>query len=191
MKKTILGFAFFVFSCVTQAALDRTQTSLISEFQRNSIAHAHTLGVINWKVGDWADYNVDFGFPGTMHMVVREEITEGFWVNQDVELMGQTQKIEILIDKNDGSILQLIVNGEKQDPPKKNIEIIESKQDKVTVPKGTFECIYLKIKDVDSGEISEIWANPSEIPVFGMIKSIMPTPFGQEATIELTDFLKQ
>lgn len=145
---------------------------------------------LNWKVGESADYSLNMGFlPGTMHSEVREEVSNGFWVQQDIELgFGQGQKIEILFDKNSGQILEVRVNGEKQTPPDASgLEVVDMREDSVTVPKGTFECIYVKIRDTKKNEESEAWLNPEQIPMSGLIKTIAPGPFG-EVTLELTDF---
>ncbi|MCB0364189.1 MAG: hypothetical protein H6624_13815 [Bdellovibrionaceae bacterium] len=145
-----------------------------------------------WKIGEVANYNLDMGFiKGTAVMRVREEVADGFWLDQDMDLgfMGK-QKIEALIDKNTGQILQLIVNGQKQNPPQPgNTEIEETKQDRITVPAGTFDCIYARIKDLDKNQSSEAWINPSIVPIAGMIKQIAPGPMGN-VTMELTSFTK-
>ncbi len=73
---------------------------------------------LNWKVGDTNNYNLKMGFiSGTMVMKVREQVSEGFWLDQDMDLgfLGK-QKIEVLIDANDGRTIRLIVNGEEQTP---------------------------------------------------------------------------
>lgn len=164
----------------------------VNFIQKTAQSEIIANGMINWTVGDKADYNLSMGFiKGTMTMKVHEEITEGFWLHQDVALMGQQQKVEILIDKNDGSILQLIVNGQKQEPPKAgNQEVVEMKESSVTVPKGTFDCIYVRIKDLDKNQESEMWINPEIIPIAGMIKNVAPGQFGK-VVVELTGFLKQ
>lgn len=144
---------------------------------------------LNWKVGESTDFNLSGGFiSGTMHSFVREEVPAGFWVQQDIDLgfMGK-QKSEVLYDKNTGAVLELIVNGQKQDPPASgNVEVVETKQDRITVPKGTFDCMYAKIRDTKKNEEIQVWIAPG-VPMGGMIKTIAPSQMG-EITLELTDF---
>lgn len=150
-------------------------------------AMAETTG-LNWNVGDYANYNMNGGFiQGTNNMRVREKVSEGFWLEQNMDLgfLGQN-KIEVLIDPNTGEIKKLIVNGkEEQIPENGGMEIISAEESKVTVPAGTFEAIHLKVKDTDSGDVSQMWINPDMIPINGSAKSISPSQFG-EITLELT-----
>lgn len=149
---------------------------------------------LSWKVGEMAQYSLDMGFlKGKMVMTVREEVNNTFWLDQDVELslMGK-QKIEVLVDKNTGKILEVRVNGQKQQPPEPGqTEVEETHQDRITVPKGTFDCIYARIKDVSKNEITEVWINPSVVPISGALKQIAPSPMGGKLTMELTDFIKK
>ena len=148
------------------------------------------INMIDWKVNDRLNYKIDMGFlQGTMVMHVREYVSEGPWVEQNVEMMGQKQKIEILFDKNDGKILRLLVNGEKQEIPESNMEIEDMRESNVTVPAGTFDCVYVKIRDTDKNETSEAWINPELIPISGMLQNKAPSQFGT-VTLQLTDFLK-
>lgn len=159
-------------------------TDQIIEMSRNELTQ------LDWKVGDTANYSVDMGFiKGTMVMHVREWVEDGPWVEQNVELMGQQQKVEILFDKNDGSIITLIVNGQKQEVPENNSEIEEMEESNITVPAGTFDCIYVKIRDLDKNQTSEAWINPSLIPIAGMLQNKAPSQFGT-VTIKLTSFRK-
>ena len=62
--------------------------------------------------------------------------------------------------------------------------------EKVTVPAGTFDTIYIKIKDkANNDQISEQWVNPRDIPLSGMVKSLADSQLGK-VTIELTSFKK-
>jgi hypothetical protein len=126
---------------------------------------------------------------GTMDFTVREEVKEGFWIDQNIDggFMGKN-KVESLIDRNTGEVLRVIVNGQEQDPPEApNQEIEEMKEDNITVPAGTFDVVYVRIKDLDKNQTQEAWLNPSEIPVSGMVKTIAPSNFGP-ITLELTGF---
>jgi hypothetical protein len=138
---------------------------------------------LNWKVGDKADYSLEIGgfLKGTMNMLVREETAQGFWVNQDADLgFAGKQKIEILFDKNSGAILEMRVNGEKQTPPDPaDMEIVETKQESVTVPAGTFQSLYIKLKDNKNNQMTEAWLNPEVVPIAGNLKTLSDTQFGK------------
>ena len=166
--------------------------SLLLTIMMSLVGGVQAPNGLNWTVGDTADYNLSMGFlKGTMKMSVHQEIDKGFWVHQDISLMGQQQKAEILFDKNTGELLELRVNGEKQElPDPGNQEIVETKGTTVTVPAGTFDCLYAKIRDIDKNEESEAWINPDLIPIMGMLKQLAPGQFGQ-VVIELTAFNKQ
>lgn len=153
------------------------------------LSQADTYG-LNFKKGDRADYSLNMGFiQGTMIMSVYDIVAEGVWLHQDVDMsFAGKQKIEILIDPNTGETKKLIVNGkEQQIPDRGDMEVIESKEDTVRVPAGQFVCLYIKVKTKD-GEVEQ-WVNLKEIPVMGMVKSIMPSQLGP-VTIELTSFQK-
>lgn len=150
-------------------------------------AMAETTG-LNWNVGDYANYNMAGGFiQGTNEMSIREKVSEGFWLEQNMDLgfLGKN-KIEILIDPDTGEIRKLIVNGKEEAiPDNGGMEIISAEESKVTVPAGTFEAIHLKVKDTKSGDVSQMWINPDLIPINGSAKSISPSQFG-DITLELT-----
>ena len=147
---------------------------------------------LEWKVGDNTQHNINMGFiQGTMDSKVREETSQGFWMEQNVDLgfMGQ-QLVEIHINKNTGEIIEMIVNGQKQTPPDQgNQEIVDMQEASITVPAGTFDCVYLKIRDNSNNQESQAWLNPTVIPMTGMIKMIQPSQFG-EVVVELTGFQK-
>ena len=159
---------------------------MVESFQKRVLSNAETQG-LNLVVGDSNDYNLDMGFlKGTMKMTVREKVAEGFWIDQDMDLMIQKVKVEMLLDPNTGAILKLIVNGKEEPIPEQgNVDIVEQKEDEVTVPAGTYPCIYIKLRDLDKNEDSEIWVNPKEVPITGMVKTVQPGQFGK-VTVELT-----
>lgn len=167
----------------------------VRTFQSEFVTQAQVSinGLEDWVVGDTANYKFQMGFlSGTMMMKVRESVEEGFWVDQDVDagFFGK-QKVEMLVDKHTGRLLRLIVNGKEEQIPEDdgNTEIVEAREDKVTVTAGTFDCIYVKMLDKTKNETSEAWINPSEIPVMGLIKTKQPGQMG-EMVMELTSFQK-
>jgi len=189
MLKTIATLAFVLLGAQAQAAevrtVDLSQPLL-------AVADVDPLG-LNWKVGDSTDYKLSGGImQGTARMFVREETAQGFWLQQDLDVgMFGKQKVEVLYDKTNAKVLELIVNGQKQTPPEAaDTEIVETKHDRVTVPKGEFECMYVKMRDKKNNQESEAWINPALIPVSGMIKTISQSQMGP-VTLELTGFEKK
>lgn len=161
----------------------------VNKLQESAMSQVGPLG-LDWKIGESIDYNIDMGFiSGTMHSEVMSETTDGIWVHQNMDLgfMGK-QKIEILFNKVDGRVLKIIANGQEQQvPDASNMELIEMKESSVTVPAGTFDCIYARILNKKENSESEAWLNPSIVPISGMIKTIAPSQFGK-VTIVMTGF---
>lgn len=187
MNKMVL-FALVIFT----AGFAQASNIFAEQIAQSVVLEAQARAGLNWKVGDTNNYSIDMGFiKGDLTMKVREEVADGFWLNQDVNLMGQMQKAEALMDKNTGEMKKLIVNGKEQEVKKPNLEVIEMKEDTVTVPAGTFKAIYIKAKNKDDNTVVQQWVNPKEIPVSGMAKSIAPTQMGMDMTIELTSFVRQ
>ena len=190
MFKSILVAAAMIVSVSAQAY--NTVSESIFASQQNQIQQAIVTFGLDWKVGDENNYKLNMGgfLNGTMKMSVREIGTDGIWLVQDVDLTIQKQKIEVLIDPNTGAIKKMLVNGKEQEVPKSDIEIVDQKEDKVTVPAGTYDAIYIKIKDkAQNDQISEQWVNPRDIPLSGMAKSLADSQIGK-VTIELTSFKK-
>lgn len=164
----------------------------LQEFQTQVMLQSQEAFNLEWKVGDNANYDINMGFiKGKMNMSVREEVSEGFWIEQNMDLgfLGK-QKAEMLIDKYTGEILQFIVNGEKQDiPSQEDQEVIDMKEANVSVPAGSFDCVYLKVRNKKDNKESEAWVNPNLIPVSGLIKQVAPGPMGK-VTVSLTSFNK-
>jgi hypothetical protein len=144
-------------------------------------AQVGTLG-LKWKVGDTADYSMDAGFiSGTIHEFVRDVSATEIWVQEDMDLgFAGKQKVEILFDKATGQVKKLLADGKEQTlPDASKMEVVEQKEDQVTVPAGTFKAIYIKIKNKDDGKMQEAWINPQEVPINGMVKALADSQLGQ------------
>lgn len=187
-KALIVALGFAVSS---QAVAAPTITDIVvQQTQQAIMAEAHVQG-LDWKVGDTNNYNIDMGFiKGTMDMTVRSIGAEGIWMDQNMDLgFAGKQKVETLLDPNTGEVKKMIVNGKEQAPPKNNIEVIDMKEDKITVPAGSFDCIHVRIKDKDNNNEINVWINPSAVPLSGMLKTIQPSQFGN-VTVLLKSFKK-
>lgn len=190
MMKSLVIAAALVVSTSAQA-YNTVAEALFASQQANIQESVVALG-LDWKVGQEANYKLNMGgfLNGTMKMSVREIGADGIWMVQDVDLMIQKQKIEALIDPANGQIKKMLVNGQEQEVPKADYELIDQKEDRVTVPAGTFDAIYLKVKDnANNGAITEQWVNPRDIPLSGMLQSKADSQFGK-VTIQLSSFKK-
>lgn len=188
----ILGFglnAMAFSSFVVHSEFVRSQNAIINGINLSNIG----ISALNdsekglpWTIGDSANYTMSMIFgKGTMILSVASETDVGFWVHQDVDMLGQKQLIEMHLNKDTGALLKLIVNGEEQAIPENSAEVVETREDTVTVPAGTFDCLYIQTKSKEGK--GEAWINPNKVPVFGLIKQIQAGSFGN-VTIELASF---
>ena len=191
MFKSIVIAAALVITSAAQAS--NSVAGFLFEKQISTIQqNIKTFGP-NWAVGDTCDYKLNMGgfLNGTMKMYVREIGADGMWIVQEVDMMIQKQTVEMLLDTATGEVKKVLVDGREQSLPESDPEIIEQKEASVTVPAGTYQAIYLKIKDnAQNGAINEMWVNPRDIPISGMLKSIQDSQLGK-VTIELVSFIKK
>lgn len=152
------------------------------------------VNVVDWQIGDALNHNIKVSFlSGTAVREVTSEVdVEGetaIWVDNNVRIMGQTQSARQLIRRSDAKILKLIVNGEEKEiPTQEDIEIVDQDYRSVTVPAGTFQSVYIKLNTKQAKGV-EVWMNPAETCMDGVLKMKTPTQFGT-ATSELTGFHK-
>lgn len=189
MLKAIIATLGLVASVQAKAA--PSLFDVVRDIQQVSIMDQARSQGLDWKVGDQNDYKLDMGFiKGSMNMKLREITPDGFWLDQDMDLgFAGKQQAQMLLDPNTGEVKKMIVNGQEQQVPKQNIEIVEIKEDRITVPAGTFDCIHARLKDKDNNQETNAWINPQLIPLSGMLKTIQPSQFGK-VTIELKSFKK-
>lgn len=144
---------------------------------------------LDWAVGDENNYKVDIGFiKGVMQNKVTSVSADGIWLEQNVDLgfAGQ-QKVQTLLDPETGDVKRQIVDGREQEPAPSKIEVIEVKQERITVPAGTFDTLHAKMRDLVSSQDFDMWINSEAVPLSGLVKSVEPTSAGP-ATVSLTSF---
>lgn len=184
MKKLILFTAIFM--SFSQASFAQPINIMEVQMQAAAIIPAD---LINWTVGDTANYDVSagaFGKVGTMVKAVTKDEGKALWVQQDMDLQFQKQKVEILIQKSNGQILKMLLDGKEQKIPDQNIEIISQDYTDITVPAGTFKVLHIVAKTKDISKL-EIWANPKETVMDGAVKQTVATGL-VDITTELTSF---
>lgn len=189
MLKVIISSLLIAASSWANSPIEFTSETLFKVV--SSTVEAQNL--INWKQGDTNSYDLNMGFiKGSMVQTVREITSEGIWMDQNMDLgFAGKQTASQLIDPATGEIKKFIVNGKEEKIPEQGEqEILEATESKVSVPAGSFECIFVKIKDTKSGDITEAWINPEKVSIGGMLKVIQPSQLGK-ITISLKSFVKK
>lgn len=187
--KLFLGLVVMSLSSVgfASSAEEAVKTALVYR----AISDSHAEDLIDWKVGDSADYDMQipsFPIPMTMSKKVTEDTGEAIWMVEEVTGI-MNQKIETLIRKSDGKILQMKQNGQDTTPPSgDDIQIISQTPEEVTVPAGTFKALKVVAKTGDAD--LQVWINTATLPMDGAAKMIVVQQ-GTEVDILLTKFLKQ
>lgn len=180
-----------IFASVAASAKTANIYDVLRSVNQAIVTDAEPLG-LNWAVGDTAAYTLDMSFiKGSMVYTIKSITGSEAVIAQNVDLsFAGKQDCEITIDMGNGALKKMVCNGKEQQPGEAgNYEVLESKEDNVTVPAGTFNCLYIKAQDKKNNQTIEQWANPKLVPVMGMIKSILPSQMGP-VTIELKSFKK-
>lgn len=189
MFKSLFVAASLLISIQASANFDSVA---FAEFVNKRVfATAEPMG-LNWTVGDRANYAVNIAsfIKGTMSYSVKAINGSEATLGQDMDIMGQKQNCETVIDTTNGQVKSIVCNGQQQNPGDQGeIEVVDMKEAKVTVPAGTFDCLYIKAIEKKENKTIEQWANPKLIPIMGMIKAIMPSQLGA-VNLELTSFKK-
>ena len=185
---------FKIFTIFSALAFTFPALAVSTLFDAIQPAYIHSYvaaNAINWKVGDTASYNVDMGFiKGSM--ITRVDSNDGveIWLSQDMDLgFAGKQNTQTLLDAETGEVKKLLVNGQEQEIPQKEFELIEIVDDTITVPAGTFKCMHVRFTDKATNDEINMWQS-QDVAISGMVKQVVPSQFGK-VTIELTSFTKQ
>lgn len=192
MKKLTLsllaGILALAGSAQAKDASEIARELVIANLQASAAGEIHINNVINWKVGEYTEYSLEImGMPGgTMKKYVASEVGNNIWLNSDVDMMGQKQNVEALMDRANGQILEMKQNGKKVDVPNDPVEIIDQEATSVTVPAGTFEVIHITAKSKQIKKL-EVWANPRDIALDGAAQMMVDSGMFP-MTLKLTKF---
>jgi|GEM_PF-1236303 len=156
--------------------------TLVQKFEAGLVAQ----NLLNWQVGEYHNNTIKLSlpFPGTGRKYVASDVParNAFWYNNEISILGQNQKTEALMDRATAKVLELIVNGEKQDVggDDDQMEILEQYETTVEVPAGKFDCMYVKAKITSKGETQELeaWINPIDVNLDGMLKVKVQSQMG-------------
>ena len=166
--------------------------TLASDLNQAVLSETMVQGPFDFKEGDTASYKLNMGgfISGTMVMTVAAVSADEVTITQQLAIMGQKQDCVQVMNPNTGELKKFECNGQAQDPGDAgDMEVVETKEDTVKVPAGTFVCLYIKAKQKASGDHVEQWINPKQVPVVGLVKTIAPSQMGK-VTVELTSFKK-
>lgn len=204
MKKLFLAMALVGATSASVVKADRNNPTSAELVQaqvsaENAILallrHQRGKNLITWQVGEFQKFKVQFLLWGSLNKeVIREEEYQGeaaVWLRQNSTLLGQASVIEQLLARGDARVLRQIVDGQEQTPSTDpgTVEIIEQVETIAEVPAGRFECLYTKANITQDGQTQQIemWQNPLEVNMGGMVKSIVQSALGP-MTMSLKDF---
>lgn len=192
MKMSSRAFvALLSFAALIQGSVASAHDVSVMEQIQNVSRIQSQLDLIDWKVGDRADYKISISglpFGGSSYKEVTKDEGAAIWVTQEVNLLIQKQKIEMLLNKADGQILRMIQDGKEVAVPQDEIEIISQEYGDVTVPAGTFKAIHITANTSQVKNV-EIWVNPKDTVMDGSLKQVIPQQ-NMKITMELTSFKK-
>jgi hypothetical protein len=188
MIRSILATLVLVTGCFASATTISAFTYDLVEGVLSS--QVHSMAGLNFKQGDTAAYKMSIAsfINGTMTTTVKSVAVDAVVITQDVSIMGQAQSCDSTINPQTGQIKSIVCNGKPQDANQQgDIEVVDSKEDSVTVPAGTFDCLYVKAHNKKDNTDIEQWINPKLVPVMGLVKMNAPTQLGTMVA-ELTSF---
>jgi hypothetical protein len=190
MKKTLIALALALGLSTQAHAQENLAINLMLLDLQASIVAAKTapLNVINWKVGEFSNFDMSaaFGSLGKMNKIVASEVGNDIWLKSTTTGMIGNNTIEALIDRATGQVKEMRQNGQKQEIPNDKLEIISQDRATVTVPAGTFEAIHIVAKSEKIKKM-ELWANPRDTALDGAIQTIADTGM-LTITLKLTQF---
>jgi hypothetical protein len=184
MKRILLAVAGVIIGA--SASAEGVNMSRVMNQINAQLVKVQPMG--HFTPGDTCNYNLSvMGMTGTMTMSVKSVGPEGVWIDQAISLMGQNQDEQELIDPASGKVIKVIVNGQEQAPPDPNdVQIISEQKADVTVPAGTFHTIDVKVHIKSQNADQEMWIDPTNVPVAGLVKLGATAQGGIPITGELT-----
>lgn len=177
---------------ITSAASAGSLPDLIALQDWIALQEAQNIALnIDWKVGDQLTYQISVNGMGQVGTAVREvtqDTGDTLWIKNEITAMTQKETIDMEIRKADGQVVKVRRNGQDQEIPNQDIEIVSSEEETVTVPAGTFQSVHIVAKTKEIQNV-EVWLNPRDTALEGTIKQVIPTQLGR-VTAELTSFKK-
>lgn len=181
-------FSGLIMALVAFTGVAKADSFLFTDLQHSIASEVHINNAINWKVGEYTEYDLAMSMFGNIGKLTKKATSEqgnAVWLKSEVTGM-QSQTVEALIDRANGQILEYRENGQKKEIPKDKLEIISQDSASVTVPAGTFETIHIVAKSEKAKKI-EVWMNPRDITLDGAAQTIIESQFGP-ISMKLTKF---
>jgi hypothetical protein len=189
MIRGTIAILALAFGLTAQAG---TINDIFSDLSVQMLSNDFTAQGLNFKVGDQTSYNLTMAsfIKGSMVMTVKSVTDSEVVITQDMDLgfLGK-QNCEETIDPNTGELKKMVCNGQEQNKPEADYEVIDTKEDTIKVPAGTFTCLYIKVKNKADNTDAEQWVNPKLIPVMGLAKMTTTSQMGP-VVVELKSFKK-
>ena len=188
---TLIAILALAFGLGANASTNTINKLMVDTTRQILLTDVETFG-LHLKEGDQSSYKLNIGgfINGSMELTVKSVQADEVVINQNMDLgfLGK-QNCDETINPNTGEVKKMVCNGQDQKQDTGDIELIDSKEDTITVPAGTFTCMYIKAKIKKDNSEVEQWVNPKQVPVFGMVKMIAPSQIGK-LTVELSSFKK-
>lgn len=182
MKSLLIGSLMILSSVVGHAQTVSVQEvqSQINSINWQEFWSQQDVRNLGWHVGDLAEYDLKLAvIPGSMLMFVSSIEGSIAVLNQELSIATIKQSCDMHFNLNTGELIKTVCAGVEQKPGEpSNTEVIDMKEDQITVPAGTFQTVYIKATTGEKKQIIEQWINRSEIPVLGLVQSITPSPIG-------------
>ncbi len=199
MKKLSLTLcSLLVLGClvspVPSSAQPNLPKQLIQTLETSVIPNFAIQRLIDWKVGDEANFVIKAGFfgeVGRMKKFVHSEVGNSIWLH--TEITGQMNKVvKAKINRDTGEVEEYIEDGQAKTPPDSSLEVIDQADGgEITVPAGTFHTVYIKAKSTTNGreQVLELWLNQRDTTMEGMVQ-LKTKASGFKITLSLVSFTK-
>lgn len=193
MKHILIGCLLSIAGFVANAEqlTEREAQSVIQSINWNQFWSAQEVRGLNWKVGDLAEFDLKLAvIPGTMLMFVADIQGSIAVLNQELSIGPVTQGCDMYLNLNTGELVKTVCAGQEQKPESTNdTEVVEIKEETITVPAGKFATVYIKAVTGPKKQVVEQWINRKDIPILGLVQSVTPSPIGS-MTLKLKAFKK-
>ena len=185
-------FSAIVLAGISSFSAELTQADLgfVAQTTMFNIEKSNNL---DWKVGDTLNFDLiikPLPLVASAVLAVTQIDKVGTTLVETISYKKLKEVIETVIDTNTGKIVSTKINGKPAKVPAGGggeTKIINEEEGHIKVKAGEFDCIHVVTEGAE-GNQSEMWINPAEIPINGLIKS---SSVAGIATIqmELTSFV--
>ncbi len=168
--KVILVIAMGVFVSTVSAYGDLRNDILAANLVGSLTQELSRNNSINWKVGEYQEFEVDaaWGKIGVMKRKVDREEGNAVWIVEEISGMA-TKTTQTLIDRATGKVLRYYENGQLAEDPTDGLIIENQDNARITVPAGTFDTLHT-IGRTRRLPKFETWVNPAATTIDGLLQ---------------------